>query len=98
MEVLTVKPAIRRFRVFLFITCSFVYSSAVAQQIGLTNPSTLELNNVQAEVTTYRGAQALRLTEKEGDHPRGVFAMVKNLTFRNGTIDMDVSGTPAKGA
>lgn len=83
----------------LFLTfCTAWLSSALAQQIGLTNPSILELKNVQAEVTTYRGTQALKLMEKEGDHPRGVFAMMKNLTFRNGTIDVDVAGTPAQGA
>ena len=87
------KTVIRELLVFLTLACS----SSLAQQIAVTNPSSLELKNALAEVTSYRGAQALKLMEKEAD-PGSAFAIVKNLTFRNGTIDVDVSGAPAKGA
>jgi len=97
MKISTLNPVFRKFCILLFITCTLSCSSAFAQQIVLTNPSSLELRNAQAEVTTYRGTQALKLTEKEAG-PSAAFAMVKNLTFRNGAIDVDVSGAPAKGA
>jgi hypothetical protein len=80
-----------KLKLFLTIFTSIITCSA--QQIPLTNLSTLDLKNAQAEITTYHGEQALKMTGN-GD----AMAIVKNLIFRNGTIDVDVSGTPAKGA
>jgi len=74
------------------LTCS----AAVAQQIAVTNPASLDLKYALAEVTTYHGEQALKLTEKEPGQIAAL-AVVKNLTFSNGTIDVDVSGAPTKG-
>jgi hypothetical protein len=65
--------------------------------ITLTDVSRLELKNTQAEPTTYRGVAALHLTEKTAG-PRETFATIKNLRFRNGTIDIEVSGAPSKTA
>jgi hypothetical protein len=77
----------------LFLTLFTSIITCSAQQIPLTNLSTLDLKNAQAEITTYHGERALKMTGN-GD----AMAIVKNLTFRNGTIDVDVSGTPAQGA
>jgi hypothetical protein len=66
-----------------------------AEVIPLTDVSQLELKNVQAEVTTYRGTPALKLTEKEIGSAEAL-AIVKGSSFRNGTIDLEVSGSPTK--
>jgi hypothetical protein len=92
------KPVTRELRALLIIAVSLLCSSsAFAEQIPLSSTSRLELKNAQAEITTHRGLQALKLTEKDPG-PGEAFAIVKNLVFRNGTIDVEVSGAPAKGA
>jgi hypothetical protein len=61
------------------------------------DPSRLDLKNVQAEASTYRGTPAIHLTEKDaatGD----ALAIIKNSRFRNGSIEVDVSGAPGKNA
>jgi len=78
--------------------CGLLYSSAVhAAEIPLTDLTRLQLKNAQAETPTYRGTPALKLTEKEGS-PGEAFAMVTNLPFHNGVIDLEVSGAPSKTA
>ena len=90
------KPAMRNSHVVIFITFVGMCSVVNAQQIAVTNPTILAPKNAQVEVTTYRGEQALKMMEKEPGQ-LAAMAVVKNLTFRNGTIDVDVSGAPAKG-
>ena len=88
------KPAMRNSHVVIFIIFVGMCSVVNAQQIAVTDPTILAPKNAQVEVTTYHGEQALKLTEKESDQ-MAVLAVVKNLIFRNGTIDIDVSGAPA---
>ena len=78
--------------------CAVLYASAMrAAEIPLSDLSRLQLKNVQAEPTVYRGMQALKLTEKDSASGEA-FAMVNNLPFHNGTIDLEVSGAPSKTA
>jgi hypothetical protein len=80
--------------------CAFavLYPSAMrAAEIALANPSRLQLKNVQGEPTIYRGMQALKLTEKDSGSGEA-FAIINDLTFHNGTIDLAVSGAPSKKA
>ena len=71
--------------------------AAHAEEIPLTTPARLELKNAQVEPTTYHARPALKLTEKEAG-PGEAFAIIKNVSFRNGTIDLQVSGAPSKTA
>jgi hypothetical protein len=68
-----------------------------AEEIPLTDLSSLELKGVHAETTTYNGLSALNITEAQSG-PGESLAVVKNLVFHNGTIDVDVSGAPSKTA
>src|ERR1700722_6888951 len=87
-----VRPAL------LVFVCAVLYLPAAhAAEIPLTDLSRLQLKNTRAEITTYRGTQALKLTEKEGS-PGEAFAIANNLSFHNGTIDLEVSGAPSKTA
>lgn len=83
-------------RLLLALTLVFPVAS-YAEEIPLTSASRLELTNAHAEFTTYRGKQALKLTEKEAA-PGQALAIIPNVSFRNGTIDVEVSGAPSKTA
>lgn len=80
-----------------FALVALCSSPLAAAEIPLTDLSSLELRNVQAEHTTYRGMPALKLTEK-GDSSAESVAIIGHLTFHNGTIDVDISGAPSKTA
>ncbi len=73
-----------------------------AQQIALSDLTKAKLKSSTAEITNYQGSQAFRLIPIEpnapGYAPGGPLAILDNIHFRNGTIDVDVAGQPAKGA
>lgn len=81
---------------WMFVSVLFVSFASGAEQVRLVDVSQLELNRVNAESTTYRGSPALKLTEKEGGSGDAL-AIVKGVTFHNGSIEVDVAGAPAKG-
>ncbi len=62
-----------------------------AERIILAHLNSLELKNTHAEVATYRGRRALKLTE---DPPgsRQLLAILRSHRFHDGTIDIDVAG------
>jgi hypothetical protein len=66
---------------------------ALAQEIPLTDVSRFQLRNARAEVVEHRGAKALKLSEQKPDGGE-VIALIDKLRFRNGTIDLEVSGAP----
>jgi pimeloyl-ACP methyl ester carboxylesterase len=68
-----------------------------AEEILCTDGSRLDLRNGRAEITSYRGVPAWKLTEIDTGRG-GAFAMIRDLSFHNGTIDLEVSGAPAKTA
>jgi len=70
---------------------------AHAEEIPLSDPSQLELHHVQAEKATYRGQSSIRVIQDQVDSPEAL-AIIKNLGFHNGAIDVDVAGTPSKNA
>src|SRR5260221_4878034 len=78
-----------------------VQVTASAQQVSLKDTSQLTLKNAKAEMTTYHGSAALKLIPdepKNGASTGGMLALFNGIKFRNGAIDVDVSGTPAKDA
>ena len=68
-------------------------STAQAADIPLSN---LTYTNANGQPTTYHGSPALKMTSKDGTHE--AIATIPGVTFRDGTIDVDDSGAPAKGA
>ena len=68
-----------------------------AAEFPVTDLSRLTVPTGAAEKTTYKGKAALKLTDKNGG-PADAVAILTGITFRNGTIDMEVSGAPAKNA
>lgn len=73
-----------------------------AQQIPLSALAQSKLKSATAAVTTYHGSAAFKLIPKDpkalGYAPGGPLAILDNIRFRNGTIDVDVAGAPTKGA
>ncbi len=81
----------------LFVLFLSLGATACAEQVSLTEPSHLDLRGTQAEVVTYRGEASLRLTEKVVGSEQAV-AILRNLSFHNGTIEVDLAGAPLKTA
>jgi hypothetical protein len=73
-----------------FLLCAASY----AQQLDV---SKLEVRNVAAETTVYKGSKAVKLTEKPGTQADSL-AILKDVTFRDGSIELEMAGAPAKGA
>ena len=73
-----------------------------AQQISLTELTKAKLKSSTAEIITYQGLQAFKLIPKDpkapGYAPGGPLAILDNIHFHNGAIEVDVAGKPAKGA
>jgi hypothetical protein len=90
---------------FTLAAASFAAASASplsAQQVPLSALSQSKLKSATAVVTTYRGSSAFKLVPKDpkapGYAPGGPLAILDNIHFRDGAIDVDVAGQPAKGA
>jgi hypothetical protein len=77
-------------RILLFVTIT-VLSAA---DIPILDVSQLELKNTKATVSKDRALQLAIDSDAAGD---GI-AFVKGTHFKNGTIDLDVSGSPSKSA
>ena len=71
------------------------------QRVGeslLNDPSRLTLKNVAATRVQYRGRDAIKLVRRGEDAAAETIAIVGDLDFRDGTIEVDVAGMPAAGA
>jgi hypothetical protein len=75
------------------IVTLLLIGTAYAADVPLTN---LTFTNANGQTTEYHGARALKMTTKDGKH-EGI-AAIPGLKFRDGTIDVEVSGAPVKGA
>jgi len=74
----------------------------VAQQIPLATLANSKVKSATATVTAYGGSPALKLNPKSakdaGYSPGGPLVLIDSVRFRDGAIDVDVAGAPAKGA
>jgi hypothetical protein len=77
----------------LAIVTLLLVGTAYGADVPLTN---LSFSNANVQATSYHGSRALKMTSKDGKHE--AIASVPGVTFRDGTIDVDVSGAPVKGA
>jgi hypothetical protein len=64
--------------------------------VKLTMIILLLVGTANGQPTTYHGSPALKMTSKDGT--REAIAAIPGVTFRDGTIDVEVSGAPVKGA
>jgi hypothetical protein len=75
-------------------------SKAPNSQLRLDSTDGLELVNAKAELVTYRGHRALRLVPLPGHESGddGMLAILTGSDFKDGTIEVEVAGTPRPGA
>jgi hypothetical protein len=82
----------------LVITTAF--TGVEAQTILLESPDQLKLVNVKAESVTFKGRKALRVRDAappdSGDEGR--LAVIPNTEFKDGIIEVDLTGEPGPGA
>jgi hypothetical protein len=83
--------------VYLSIVTIALASPMGANRVPLSDLSQIEFKNGTGEVTTYHGSAALKMTGIKNTQG-GALAILKKARFRNGVIDVDVSGAPAKDA
>lgn len=72
-------------------------------QFRLDSLSGLEIINIKAGVTEYRGRRALRLVKRDdqggqADPTKESLAILNGTDFKDGTIEVEVAGMPAVGA
>lgn len=70
---------------------------AAQRAIPLDSTKGLELRCVKAETVNYKGRAALKLTEAPPAKDP-CLAVIKDVTMRDGTIELELTGTPAAGA
>jgi hypothetical protein len=86
------------------VACLIFFAADVAgaQQIPLATLAKAKLKSATAEVTTHDGSPALKLNPKTpkdaGYATGGPLVILDGIRFRNGAIDVEVAGAPAKGA
>ncbi|HEY3430451.1 MAG TPA: hypothetical protein VGK39_07230 [Cyclobacteriaceae bacterium] len=79
---------------FLSVILSAVFSTLAAQEIPLSLES-IESMNVKLESVKHKGKNAIRVTgTAEGEQ----LAILKNSNFKNGIIEIEVSGQPLPNA
>jgi hypothetical protein len=98
----------RRVLFRLTVLLSFAFVGVVHGQDGKVVASTfhldstdgLELVNAKAEAVTYRGQRAVRLVPLPGHESdeNGMLAILNGSDFKDGTIEVEVAGTPRPGA
>ena len=67
-----------------------------AADIRLDDASQFKLDNLRIEMTTYHGKKGLKMIQEKME-PGGM-AVLKGLEFRDGEIELEVSGAPSKTA
>ncbi|WP_031496671.1 hypothetical protein [Bryobacter aggregatus] len=76
---------------------SFLIAATFASGQSLA-PGNLELKETRAEQVTYKGRPAIRVTEAAGTNATNTMTLVKNTSFDNGTIEVEISGDTAPNA
>jgi hypothetical protein len=72
-------------------------SRVVAAEVPL-DASRLEPVHVEVSAVEYRGRAAVRVVEAPGAEDAQTLAVVSGVSFHDGTIEIDVAGSPRQGA
>ncbi len=79
----------------LVLTCTV---NANAQTIPLNSLKQVDLVNVDAEVLKYKGQTGLQVKAAKGAEKLETLVIIPDVNFKNGVIEVEVSGQPAPGA
>ena len=90
------------FALMALLTVFFVVSFAQVKPvtIPLDNPSDLQPRNVKTEIATYKGKEALRVSDAApANVPDGIqLVILKKTDFEDGVIEVDLTGEPQANA
>ena len=83
---------------YLFITIllssNTLFAQTKADLVSLFKPSDLTSMNVLTTEETYLGKESLKVVDK-GENTEVRFVKINNLDFKNGIIEIDISGKPS---
>lgn len=80
-----------------FLSASGASSEGGATTFRLQSLEGLKMVNAKAETVTYRGRRAVRLNPLSS-HQEAMMAIVANVDFKDGTIEVEVAGAPGAAA
>jgi hypothetical protein len=78
--------------------CATAGIHAASRTFAVENGTGLEAVHVVPQSVTYLGKKALRLVETPNAHNGESVALLSDVTFGDGTIEVDLAGKPAPGA
>ena len=73
-------------------------SVLLAVPLAAQSTDRLEARNVSIAQTNYKGRSAIQVIAAPDAPNAASYAVVKGVSFRDGTIEVDVAGQPATGA
>jgi hypothetical protein len=73
-------------------------SAAGAETVDLRNASSRRLSKVNAEPVTYKGRQALKVTDAATGEAEDRLVVFAGTQLKNGAIEVELAGEPAAGA
>jgi 3-keto-disaccharide hydrolase len=74
------------------------HAAPASRVIPVENGAGLEFVHVVPETVTYKGQKALKLVETSGRFNGDPVALVNDLDFKDGTIEVDLAGLPGAGS
>ena len=72
--------------------------AAAARHVAVENGKGLELVHGVPQTVTYKGRSALRLVETSERYNGDAVALIDDLSFGDGVIEVDLAGRPAAGS
>jgi hypothetical protein len=82
----------------LIVLATSTHAAPSSRVVAVENGAGLEFVHVVPQTVTFKGRKALKLVEAPGDFNGDPVALVKDLDFRDGAIDVDMAGLPGAGA
>jgi len=83
---------------FVWFSVGAVAWAQPSKTYRLDSLSGLEPINVKTEIATYRGHRAVHLVDAAGKADGNTISVLTASDFKDGSIEVDVSGTPGPGA
>ncbi|MBT3575749.1 MAG: hypothetical protein HN995_07195 [Candidatus Marinimicrobia bacterium] len=84
--------------IFMAVNPAAIPEAAAQTTIPLNSLDQVELVNVDAEILTYKSKTALQVKAASGAEKLETLVLIPEISFKNGVIEIEVSGEPAPGA
>src|SRR5262245_52483069 len=77
---------------------AFLWTLLLAASLAAQNANQLAGKNVSIAQTNYKGRSAIQLIAAPNAANATSYAVIKDSSFRDGTIEVDLAGQPSAGA